>query len=467
MKKYSVVICGGGSTYTPDMLELLCVIKKSFPLRKVVLYDCVEERQKIVGEFGKILFAEYYEGLEFGYTTSKEEAFRDIDFAFVQIRAGGMELRNQDEKIPYRHGCIGQETCGAGGLAYGLRSVPQMIELIQDIRTYSKDSWIINYSNPAAIVAEATKRVFPEDKKIINICDMPTSVLDRYLPLIGKKRCDIQPIYFGLNHFGWFTKLLDKKTGEDLLPQLLAHIEANYEKLHKEFEEEIQGKSDHWGITFLNHLEMIHDFPYSLPNTYNLYYLYPNKSYAHYSAEYTRYDEVVGGREKNVFSFCEEIAALGKMKGTQYDISHKIDPATEVVADMTVDSVAYNDVHAAYLVELVLSIINNAHEFALVMVKNDGICPNLDAEMMLEVTCLIGSQEIMPLCYGSVPQFEKGLLENQFACEKLLVDAIFEQDDRKLLQAFTENRLIRDAETAKRIIADFKKVNKGFWPEFK
>lgn len=214
MRKYSVVICGGGSTYTPDMLELLCIIRKSFPLRKVVLYDCVEERQRIVGEFGKVLFSEYYEDVEFGYTTSKEEAFRDIDFAFVQIRAGGMELRNQDEKIPYRHGCIGQETCGAGGLAYGLRSVPQMVELIRDIRTYSKDSWIINYSNPAAIVAEATKRVFPEDKKIINICDMPTSVLDRYLPLIGKKRCEIQPIYIGLNHFGWFTKLLDKKTGK-------------------------------------------------------------------------------------------------------------------------------------------------------------------------------------------------------------------------------------------------------------
>ncbi len=466
MKKYSVVICGGGSTYTPDMLELLCIIRKSFPLKKVVLYDNSEERQRIVGEFGKVLFAEYCEDVEFGYTTSKEEAFQDIDFAFVQIRAGGMQLRNEDEKIPYRYGCIGQETCGAGGLSYGLRSVPQMIELIEDIRAFSKDCWIINYSNPAAIVAEAVKRVFPDDKKIINICDMPTSVLDRYLPLIGKKRCEIQPIYFGLNHFGWFTKLLDKKTGEDLLPQLLNTIQTDYERLHKEFEAEIQGESDHWGITFLNHLEMIHDFPYSLPNTYNLYYLYPNKSYGHYRADHTRYDEVVNGREKNVFSFCKEIADLGRMKGTKFDISKKIDPSTEVVADMTVDSMAYNDVHAAYLVELVLSIINNAHEFALVMVKNDGICPNLDPEMMLEVTCLAGSQEIMPLSYGPVPQFEKGLLENQFACEKLLVDAIFEKDDLKLLQAFTENRIVRDAETAKQIIADFKKANEGYWPKF-
>ena len=113
MRKYSVVICGGGSTYTPDMLELLCIIRKSFPLRKVVLYDCVEERQRIVGEFGKVLFSEYYEDVEFGYTTSKEEAFRDIDFAFVQIRAGGMELpffhpgfgglAGEGEPYHYRH----------------------------------------------------------------------------------------------------------------------------------------------------------------------------------------------------------------------------------------------------------------------------------------------------------------------------------------------------------------------------
>ncbi len=97
-KKYSVVICGGGSTYTPDMMELLCMLQKSFPLKKVVLYDVDEDRQKIVGDYGHIMFQEYYEGLEYYYTTDKESAFKDMDFAFVQIRAGGMDQRNNDEK---------------------------------------------------------------------------------------------------------------------------------------------------------------------------------------------------------------------------------------------------------------------------------------------------------------------------------------------------------------------------------
>lgn len=467
MKKYSVVICGGGSTYTPDMMELLCMMQNDFPLRKVILYDNSSEKQNIVGKFGDVMFKEYYPNLEFFYTTDKKRAFEDIDFAFVQIRAGGMKQRNNDEKIPYEFNCIGQETCGPGGLAYGVRSVVQMIDLIKDIRQYSKNSWIINYSNPAAIVAEATKRIFPKDKKIVNICDMPTSVLDAYLPLINVKRSQIYPRYFGLNHFGWFTGLYDKKTGHDYLPDLLDYIQNNYETVHTLFKNKIKGSDDHWGKTFLDHLEMLHDFPYSLPNTYNLYYIYPDRTLAHYNINHTRYDEVVSGRDTIVFDYCKKIAELGKMKDTEFDISAKINPTDSIDNPQAASTVyADNDVHASYLVELVLSIINNANDIALVMIKNNGVCQNLDSEMMLEVSCRIGQEEIVPLNYGNVPAFEKGLLENQYACEKLLVDAIFENNYQKLLQAFTENRIVRDADLAKKLIERFIEANGNLWPKF-
>ena len=221
-------------------------------------------------------------------------------------------------------------------------------------------------------------------------------------------------------------------------------------------------------ITFLDHLEMIHDFPYSLPNTYNLYYVYPDRTLNHYNINHTRYDEVMDGRDTVVFDYCKKIAELGKMKGTEFDISSRINPDYNVSNPQAAATVyADNDVHAAYLVELVLSIITNANEVALVMIKNNGICPNLDSEMMLEVACRIGKEEIVPLHYGDVPAFEKGLLENQFACEKLLVDAIFEQNAQKLLQAFTENRIVRDADLAKKLIARFTEANKELWPTFK
>lgn len=468
MKKYNVVICGGGSTYTPDMMELLVMLQKPFPLNKVVLYDIDAERQSIVGEFGKVLFKEYYPEVEFYYTTDKKEAFEGMDFVFVQIRAGGLEQRKNDEKIPYKYGRIGQETCGAGGLSYGVRSVVQMIDLIKDVREYAKDAWIINYSNPAAIVAEACKKVFPDDKKIVNICDMPTDVIGRYLPLIGKKRSEVDCIYFGLNHFGWFTAVLDKKTGEDLLPGLLEYIVEHYEELRVQAKERIRNDDDHWGIVFYNHLKMIKDFPYSLPNTYNLYYVYPKLSYSHYSLNRTRYDEVIEGREASVFGFCKNVARLGKMKGTEFDITNKISPYTEFTGEMHSETVySDNDVHAAYLVELVLSIINNKKELALIMIENNGIVENLDPGMMLEATSIIGKEQILPLKHGTVGQFEKGLLENQYACESLLVEAILENNYQKLLQAFTENRLVGDAEVAKAMIEDFKEANGDYWPEFK
>lgn len=468
MKKYSVVICGGGSTYTPDMLELLVMLQKPFPLKRVVLYDIDEQRQQVVGEFGKVLFKDYLPDVEFEYTLDKKTAFEGIDFAFVQIRAGGMEQRNYDEKIPYKYGLIGQETCGPGGMSYGVRSVVQMIELIKDIRTYAKDAWIINYSNPAAIVAEACKMVFPNDKKVVNICDMPTDILGRYLGYIGRKKSEVYPIYFGLNHYGWFTQIIDKKTGKDILPDILKYVTENYESLRAELVSKDRGPEDHWSKVFVDHLDMVKEFPYSIPSTYNLYYMNPETAITHYTKEHTRYDEVIAGREKNVFAYCREITSLGKMKGTRYDITDKISPYTEFNGEMNTETVySDNDVHAAYLVELVLSIINNKNNLALVMVKNDGIIPNLDPGMMLEVTCMIGKEDIKPINQGPCPTFEKGLLENQYACEHLLVEAILEHDDQKLLQAFTENRLVRDYKLAKQLVADFKKANGDYWPEFK
>lgn len=465
MKKHSVVICGGGSTYTPDMLELLCYSKEHFPLRKIVIYDIDEERQKRIGEYGKILFRDYYEGVDFSYTTNKEEAFSDIDFAFVQIRAGGLDLRSYDEKIPYRYQCIGQETCGAGGLAYGIRSVPQMIQLIKDIRKYSPESWIINYSNPAAIVAEATKRVFPNDRRLINICDMPTQIMDSYLPLVNRKRADIEPRYYGLNHYGWFTGLIDKRTGEDVLPEIL-DICVNNTDIVKKSLNEMYSKDKHWGETFQEHLKMVLDYPCSLPSTYCLYYLYPDTCYNHYNENFTRYDEIMVGRSSNVEKYCDSIIKLGKMKGTAFDLGIHINSEAKYISEATSSTIAYNDVHATYLIELAISIINNYNDVCLVMVENNGIVPNLDPGMMLEVACRAGEYGVEPLHIGKVPYFEKGLLENQYACEKLLVDAIFEKDYQKLLQSFTINRIVCDTDRAKKIIGDYIKVNGDNWPCF-
>ncbi|MGG6583125.1 UNVERIFIED_CONTAM: 6-phospho-alpha-glucosidase, partial [Clostridioides difficile] len=128
----------------------------------------------------KILFKEEYPKATLEYTTNPDEAFIDVDFVFVQMRTGGLKMRELDEKIPLQFGLVGQETCGAGGFAYGLRSIGDMIEMVKTVRKYSPKAWILNYTNPAAIVAEALKRVFPDDKRLLNMCDQPVNLLRSY-----------------------------------------------------------------------------------------------------------------------------------------------------------------------------------------------------------------------------------------------------------------------------------------------
>ncbi|MBF1119119.1 MAG: 6-phospho-alpha-glucosidase, partial [Solobacterium sp.] len=205
MKKYNVCIVGGGSTYTPGFLKSFVRLKEEFPIAKLVLFDNNAERQEVIGEFGKILFGERFKELEFSYTTDPKTAYENMDFVFMQMRSGGLQMRREDEHIPFKLGKIGQETCGAGGMAYGLRSTIDMIIAVRQIRQYSPNAWILNYSNPAAIVAEALRREFPNDKRILNICDQPENVIRSVSRLLGCSWEDLDPVYFGLNHYGWFT----------------------------------------------------------------------------------------------------------------------------------------------------------------------------------------------------------------------------------------------------------------------
>ena len=448
MKKYNVVIVGGGSHRNPDLMAMLADNKDRFPIRRICLYDTESERQEIMGKYGEILMREYYPELEeFAYTTDPDVAFKDVDFALMQIRAGRLPMREKDEKIPLKYGVVGQETCGAGGFAYGLRSVPDIIELVKMIRKHSPEAWILNYSNPAAIVAEATKRVFPDDHRILNICDMPIAIMDQYANILKCSRKDFEPRYFGLNHFGWFTHIYDKKTGEDLEPKIKELILSG-EDLFK-----LSGVDEHtmepsWIETYKFMANILRDYPEYLPNTYLKYYLYPKHVVETSNPNYTRANEVMDGKEKRCYEMMEEVIKLGKLKGTEYEIK----PG--------------RGVHASYIVDLACAIINNTNEIFLIITKNKGVIPNVDENMMVEVACRVGANGVEPLALDPIPTFYKGMMENQYAYEKLTVDGLFERDKTKLLQALALNRTVTDTDTAKAILDDLIEANKDYWGKY-
>ena len=141
-------------------------------------------------------------------------------------------------------------------MSYGLRSCVDMVEAIHQIREYSPEAWILNYSNPAAIVAECLRREFPDDKKILNICDQPENVVRSTSRLLGCDWNDLDPVYFGLNHYGWFTHVYDRKTGEDLLPKIRQIVK---EKGFLPQDAEQRDKS--WLETYGFVQTMLEDFP--------------------------------------------------------------------------------------------------------------------------------------------------------------------------------------------------------------
>ena len=440
MKKFSIVVAGGGSTFTPGIVLMLLDNLDKFPIRQIKFYDNDAERQEIIAKACDVIIKEKAPDINFVYTTDPETAFTDVDFVMAHIRVGKYAMREKDEKIPLKHGVLGQETCGPGGIAYGMRSIGGVIELVDFMEKYSPNAWMLNYSNPAAIVAEATRRLRP-NSKILNICDMPIGIELRMAEMLGlESRKDMVIRYFGLNHFGWWTDIRDKE-GNDLMPALK-------EKVAKVgYNVPIEGENTEasWNDTFTKAKDVFAVDPTTLPNTYLKYYLFPDYVVEHSNPNHTRANEVMEGREKFVFGECKVIAEKGTAK----------------------DSKLHVDDHASYIVDLARAIAYNTKERMLLIVENDGALSNFDPTAMVEVPCLVGSNGPEKIVQGKIPQFQKGLMEQQVSVEKLTVEAWIEGSYQKLWQAITLSRTVPSASVAKAILDDLIEANKDFWPVLK
>ena len=440
MKKFSIVVAGGGSTFTPGIVLMLLENLDKFPIRQIKFYDNDAQRQEVIAKACDIIIKEKAPDINFVYTTDPETAFTDVDFVMAHIRVGKYAMREKDEKIPLRHGVLGQETCGPGGIAYGMRSIGGVIELVDFMEKYSPNAWMLNYSNPAAIVAEATRRLRP-NSKILNICDMPIGIELRMAEMLGlKSRKEMVVRYFGLNHFGWWTDIRDKQ-GNDLMPALR-------EKVAKVgYNVEIEGENTEasWNDTFTKAKDVFAVDPTTMPNTYLKYYLFPDYVVKHSNPNHTRANEVMEGREKFVFGECRAIAEKGTAK----------------------DSKLHVDDHASYIVDLARAIAYDTKERMLLIVENDGAISNFDPTAMVEIPCIVGSNGPEKIVQGKIPQFQKGLMEQQVSVEKLTVEAWIEGSYQKLWQAITLSRTVPSASVAKAILDDLIEANKDFWPVLK
>ena len=438
MKELVVTIAGGGSTYTPGVLGALLNNLDRFPVKELRLYDIDKEKQLRMHALIKRIVEDRSEKkIEVIETIDPEVAFTGVDFVFSQIRVGGLEMREQDEKIPLSMGIVGQETCGPGGFSYGLRSVAGILPLVGYIQKYAPEAWILNYTNPEALIAEAIRRVYP-GIRMINICDMTIAIEETIAQSFGYDVKDFVPDYYGLNHFGWWRGLYNKKLKRDIMPEVIEKIKNGL------LEAADFNKDDpSWVHTYEMLRTIITDFPDYIPNTYLQYYLYPDIMVEELDPNYTRANEVMDGRFKKVYTLAEKC----------YNNE-----------DIDTNELGFN-VHGEYIVDLATSILNDERRRFNVIVPNNGAIPNLRSDAVVEIPAYISSNGIEPIAQKPICDFHKGLLENQIAAEKLLLDAYFEHSYQKALQAFTLNRIVPSARVAKELLDKFIKANEGFWPE--
>ena len=440
MKKFSITIAGGGSTFTPGIIMMLLNHQEEFPIRKICLYDNDKERQETIAKACEILLKERTPHIDFSYTVEPEAAFTDVDFVMAHVRVGKYAMREKDEKIPLKYGVVGQETCGPGGIAYGMRSIGGILEILDYMEKYSPNAWMLNYSNPAAIVAEATRRLRPKSR-IINICDMPLGIMMHMAQIIGVSEKDFDISYFGLNHFGWWTKIKDKE-GNDLIPRLKEYVKDHGYDIYIE---SAQHDDESWHETYRKVKDVYAIDSETLPNTYLKYYLYPDYVVKHTNPNYTRANQVMDGREKEVFSAAREIIEKGTAENCKFQV----------------------DDHASYIVDLARALAFNTKEKMLLIVPNEGAIENFDPEAMVEIPCIIGKDGYEKINQGRIPQFQKGLMEQQVSVEKLVVEAWIEGSYQKLWQALTLSRTVPSAGVAKQILDDLIEANKEYWPELK
>ncbi|WP_080871974.1 6-phospho-alpha-glucosidase [Oceanobacillus timonensis] len=441
MKKFNITIAGGGSTFTPGIILMLMDYLDEFLIDTIKLYDNDGDRQQTIADACEILLKERAPEVNLLASTNPEEAFTNVDFVMAHIRVGKYAMREQDEKIPLNHGVVGQETCGPGGIAYGMRSIPGVLELVDYMEKYSPDAWMLNYSNPAAIVAEATRKLRP-NSKILNICDMPIGIeelIAKSLGLTSRKEMEVN--YYGLNHFGWWTDIRDKK-GNSLMPQVTEHVSKYGYTMGGQ---DIPGEEASWNSTFKKAKDVQALDADTVPNTYLKYYFYPDAEVAHSDKNHTRANEVMEGREKFVFGECQAIIDQGTAKDTKLE----------------------TDDHASYIVDLAKAIAFNTKERMLMIVENNGAIVNFDPTAMVEVPCLVGSNGPEKTVVGEIPRFQKSLMEQQVGVEKLVVEAFEEGSYQKLWQAITLSKTVPSAQVAKDILDDLIEANRAFWPELK
>lgn len=432
--KIKIVTIGGGSSYTPELMEGFIKRYEELPIGEIWLVDVErgKEKAEIVGALAQRQWDKAGFPVKVHVTLDRRAALSGADFVTTQFRVGLLEARIKDERIPDLHGMLGQETNGAGGIFKALRTIPVIGEIIEDMKELCPDAWLINFTNPSGMVTEAAIKHFGW-KRTIGLCNVPGIAEMMEWKNTPYEKDELTYQFAGLNHFHWH-KVRNRK-GEDITPQLIEFINENN------------------GGTPVNiyHAEIPLELVRSMgliPCGYHRYYYAEKEMLDHSMDEFNE----GGTRAEQMYQVEKELFALYR------------DPELkEKPAQLSKRGGAYYSDTAC---ECISAIFNDKKKRMVVSTQNNGAISCLDDHSIVEVSALISAAGAEPIVWGDMGPAERGWLQVMKAMEECTIQAALTGDYGMLLQAFTINPLIRSGKEGKRVMDELLVAHERYLPKF-
>lgn len=425
-RQLKLTIIGAGSTYTPELMDGLIRYRQELPFAEVFLMDIDPFKLEVVGGLARRMFERSGMQAQIVLSGDLEAAIRDADFVICQIRVGKLEARIRDEKIPLKYDLIGQETTGAGGFMKAMRTIPEMLRIVEAMERLAPEAWLINFTNPSGLIAEVLLnhcRV-----KAIGLCNGPINMKRHALQRVPEARAEEVAIeYVGLNHLSWVTGITWQ--GRNILQEQLAGSQyrpANLPPIG--FDDEL--------------LKAIN----AVPCGYLTYYYYRDKTLAHLKETPKSRGEVCQEIEEELLKLyqdpglVEKPAVLDKRGGHLYS-----EAAISVVS----------------------AIFNDKQEEHVVNIANQGALRFMGDRDVVELNCRVGKDGARPL---PLPHFDNphitGLMQTLKSYEKLAARAGLTGDYALALQALLNHPLVGDYHRAKGVLEEMLAANRPFLPQF-
>ncbi|MGG0590783.1 6-phospho-beta-glucosidase [Priestia megaterium] len=430
-----VVTIGGGSSYTPELVEGFIKRYDELPIRELWLVDVEEGKEKleIVGALAKRMVKKAGVDMEIHLTLDRQKALINADFVTTQLRVGQFDARIQDERIPLKYGMIGQETNGAGGLFKGLRTIPVLLKIAEEIHEVCPNAWLINFTNPAGMVTEALLR-YGKHSKVVGVCNLPVHMRNSIAGLLQVQKEDVHIEFAGLNHLVYGLHVYAK--GKEVTQEVIQRLSDPNSQVTMRNIAPIP-----WQPDFLEALGVI-----LCP--YHRYYYKTKEILAEELLAFqsgTTRAEVVKALEAELFELYKNPNLESKP------------PQLEKRGGAYYSDAACN---------LISSIYNDKGDIQTLNVKNNGAISLLPNESAVEVNCVVTKQGPVPLAVGELPVEVNGLVQQIKSFERVGAEAAVTGSYEKALVALSINPLVPSDELAKSVLDELLQAHRKYLPAF-